>query len=90
MILKTHYHLPPAPTTSPTVQPDDMMGSHRDGENSPQERPRASEEEEKVVADGTSRTDAGGEFVSQTEVETENEVTQLADRQFELAMVRQQ
>ena len=47
MILKTHYHLParrPAPTISPTVQPDDKMGGHRDGEISPQERPRASEE----------------------------------------------
>ena len=45
MILKTRYHLP-APTTSTTVQLDDTMGGHRDEENSPQERPRASEEEE--------------------------------------------
>ena len=47
MILKTYYHLParPAPITSPTVQPDDMMGRHRDGEQNPQERPRASGEE---------------------------------------------
>ena len=36
MILKTNYHLPvrrPAPKTS--VQPDDVMGEHRAGENSP-------------------------------------------------------
>ena len=43
MILKTRYSLP-APTTSPRrMQPDETRG-HRDGENSPQERPRASEE----------------------------------------------
>ena len=37
MILKTRYNFPP-PTTSPrTVQPDDVMRGHRDGENSPQE-----------------------------------------------------
>ena len=37
MILKTYYHLPvrrPAPKTS--VQPDDVIGGHRAGENSPQ------------------------------------------------------
>ena len=36
MILKTNYHLPvrrPAPETS--VQPDDVIGEHRAGENSP-------------------------------------------------------
>ena len=89
MILKTHYHLParPAPKTSPTVQPDDVTGGHRDGQNSPRERPRASKEEEKMVADDTSSTDEGGDFVSQTEAETDNEATQLADRYFELAMV---
>ena len=43
-----------------------------------------------MVADGTSSTDEGGNFVSQTEVETDNEATQLADRHFELAMVKQQ
>ena len=53
MILKTRCHLP-APTTSPrTVLPDDAMRGHQDGENSPQERPRASEEKEEVVANGT-------------------------------------
>ena len=46
MILKTRYNLP-APTTSPrTVQPGDVMRGHRDGENRPQGRPRASEEKE--------------------------------------------
>ena len=50
MILKTYYPPParPAPKPSRTVQPDDTMGGHRGGENGPQERPRASEGEEKV------------------------------------------
>ena len=74
MITKTRYHLP-APTTSRTVQPGDTMGGHRNGENSPQERPRASEEEEKVVVDGTSSTEEGGDFISQTEVGVDNEAT---------------
>ena len=91
MIINTRYHLP-APTTSRTVQPDDTMKGHRDGENSPQERPRASEEEEKVVANGTPSTDEGGDFISQTKVgtRTDNEATQLADLQFELVIFRQQ
>ena len=89
MILKTHYNIPPAPTTSPTVQPDDMMGEHWDGENSPQERPRASEEEERVVVDGTSSTDEKEDFISQTEVGTDHEPSQLADHFFELTMLRQ-
>ena len=90
MILKTRYNLPP-PTTSPrTVQPDDVMRGHRDGENSPQERPRASEEKEEVVVNGTPRTDEGGDFISQIEVETDHEPTQLADRHSELAILRQQ
>ena len=72
-----------------TVQPDDVMG-HRDGENSPQERPRASEEEERVVANGTPSTDEGGDFISQTEVGTDNELLQLVDRQFELVIFRHQ
>ena len=64
MILKTYYHRPAyqAPVTSPAVQPDDMMGRHRDGEHSPLERPQASQEEEKLVAKGTSSTDRGGRF----------------------------
>ena len=66
MILKTYIHLPArqALITSPAVQPDDMMGRHRDGEHNPLERPRASEEEENVVVDGISSTDNGGDFVS--------------------------
>ena len=37
MILKTYYYLPAhqAPVPSPAVQPDDMMGRHRDGEYNP-------------------------------------------------------
>ena len=90
MILKTRYHLP-APTTSPrTVQPDDVMGGHRDGENSPQKRPRASEENIEVVVNGTPSTDEGGGFISQTEVEIDHEPSKLADRHFELVIFRQQ
>ena len=92
MIIKTCY--PPleslAPKPSTTVQPDDIMGGHRDGKNSPQERPRASEEEENMVANGTSSTDERGDYISQTEVETDNEPLQLADRHFELVIFRQQ
>ena len=90
MIMKTHYDLPP-PTTSPrTVHPDDVMRGHRDGKNSPQERPRASEEKEEVVVNGTPSTDEGGDFISHIEVETDQEPTQLADRHSELAILRQQ
>ncbi|CAM9364144.1 unnamed protein product [Ascophyllum nodosum] len=90
MIMKTHYDLPP-PTTSPrTVHPDDVMRGHRDGKNSPQERPRASEEKEEVAVNGTPSTDEGGDFISHIEVETDQEPTQLADRHSELAILRQQ
>ena len=90
MILKTRYNLPP-PTTSPrTVQPDDVMRGHRDREYSPQERPRASEEKEEVVVNGTPSTDEGGNFISQIVVETDHEPTQLADRHSELVKLRQQ
>ena len=91
MILKTYYHPParPAPITSPTVQSDDKMGRHRDGEHNPLERPRASEEEKKVVADGTSSTHRGGDFVFRTEVGTDKETSQIAARHFKMAMFRQ-
>ena len=90
MILKTRYNLPP-PTTSPrTVQPDDVMRGHRNGENSPQEQPRASEEKEEVVVNGTSSTDEGGDFISQTEVEIDHEPSKLADHNFDLVIFRQQ
>ena len=89
MIMKIHYNLPP-PTTPRTVHPDDVMREHRDGENSPQERRRASEEKEEVVVNGTSSTDAGGDFISQIEVETDQKPTQLADHHSELAILRQQ
>ena len=89
MILKTYYHLPTA--TSPrTVQPDEVMRGHRDGENSPQERPRVSEGKEEVVVSGTPSTGEGGDFVIQTKVETDNEPLQLADRHFEPVIFRQQ
>ena len=90
VILKIRYHLP-APTTSPrTVQPDDVMRGHRDRENSPQERPRASEEKEDVVANGTPTTEEEGNFISQTEVEIDHQPSKLADRHSELVIFRQQ
>ena len=67
-----------------------MMGRHRDGEHDPLERPQASEEEDKMVADGISHVDQGGGFVFQTEVETDLKTSQVAARHFELAMFRQQ
>ena len=72
------------------MHPDDVMRGHRDGENSPQERPQASEEKEEVVVNGTPSTDEGRDFISQIEVETDQEPTQLADRHSELAILRQQ
>ena len=45
--------------TSLDVQPDDLTGKHRDGEPNPLERPKAPEEEDKVVADGTPHADQG-------------------------------
>ena len=88
MILKTDYYLPArqAPMTSPAVQPDDMIGRHRNGENNPLEQPQVSEEEKNMVADGTSSTDKGGDFVSQTEIGMDHEASQVAARHFELAM----
>ena len=67
-----------------------MMRRHRDGENSPQERPRASEEKEEVVVNGTLSTNEGGDSISQTKVETDHEPLQLADRHFNLVIFRQQ
>ena len=68
MILKTYYHLPAhqALVTSLVVQLNDIMGLHRDGEHNPLERSRASEEKEKVVADGTSSIDQEGDFFSKS------------------------
>ena len=89
-ILKTRYHLQ-APITSPRiVYPDDVMRGHRDGENSPQERPRASEEKEEVVANVTPSTDEAKNFISQTKVEIDQEPSKLADHHFELVIFRQQ
>ena len=66
------------------------MRGHRDGDNRPQERPRASEEKEEVVANGIPSTDDGGDFISQTEVEIDQKPSKLADRHFELMIFRQQ
>ena len=77
MTLKTYYNLPAhqAPVTSPAVQPDDMMGRHRDGDHNPVERPHVLEEEEQGVTDGTSSTDQGEDFVFQTEVGMDHEAS---------------
>ena len=90
MFMKTHYDLPPPITSPRTVHPDDVMRGHRDGENSPQERPRASGEKEEVAVNGTPSTDEGGDFISQIEIETDHEPLQLADRHFKLVIFRQQ
>ena len=49
--------------TSLQVQPDDMMGKHRDWEHNPLERPQALEEEDKVVTDGTLHAGQGENHV---------------------------
>ena len=72
------------------VQPDDIMGRHRDREHNPLERPQASEEKDNVSADGTSHMDQVGNFGFQTEVGVNLEASQVAARHFELAMFRQQ
>ena len=75
--------------TSPAVQPDDME-RHRDGEHHPLERPHVLKDEEKVVTDGTWSTDQGGDLLFQIEVGMDHEASQVAAREFELAMFRQQ
>ena len=76
--------------TSLEVQPDDMMGRHRDGEHNPLERPQASEKESQTVTDGTSHLDQGRDFVFQTEVGMDLETSQVTAHHFELVMFRQQ
>ena len=73
------------------MQPDDLTGKHRDGEPNPLERPKAPEEEDKVVADGTPHADQGEKNVFQTEVGMDLETSRVAARHFvNLAMFRQQ
>ena len=43
-----------------------------------------------MVVNSTPSTDEGGDFISQTEVETDHEPSQPADRHFELGIFRQQ
>ena len=77
--------------TSLAVQPDDMTSKHRDGEQNPLERPQVSENEDKVVADGTSHADQGEIFVFQAEVRMNLETSQVAARRFvRQPIVRQQ
>ena len=92
MILKAYYHFPArqASVISPAVQPNDMTVRHRDGKHSPLERPQASDEEEKMAADGTSSTDQEGDFVFQTEGGKDSETPQIATHYFALVIDRQQ
>ena len=76
--------------TSLSVQLDDMTGNHRDGEQNPLEQPQASEEEDKVVADGILHPDQGGKFCVQAEVGMDLKTRQVAARHFVLAMIQQQ
>ena len=71
------------------VQPDDITGKHRDGEQNPLERAQVLEKEDKVVADGILHPDQGGNFFFQAEVEMDLETIQVAARHFVLEMVRQ-
>ena len=105
MILKAYYQAPVRSQqqgissysqeeqleTSLGVQPDDMIvGRHHDGKHNPLERPQASEEEDKMIANDPSHMDQGGDFVFQTEVGMNLEASQVTARHFELAMFRQQ
>ena len=45
-------------------QLNDTTGKHRDGEHNPLERPQVSEDEDKVVADGTSHAGQGKKYFS--------------------------
>ena len=73
------------------VQPDDMTGKHRDGEQNPLARPQVSEDEDEVVADGISHADQRENFVFQVEIEMGLETSQVAVRHFvSLPIDRQQ
>ena len=76
--------------TSLEVQPDGITGKNRDGEHNPLDRPQVSNNEDKVVVDGTPNADQGGDFVFQAEVGMNLETSQAAARNFELEMSRQQ
>ena len=103
MVLKTYYQAPARPQlkevllcaqekqleTSLGVQPDDMTGKHRDGDHNLLERPQVSEKKEKLVSDVTSPADQGGDFVFQTEVGMNLEISKVAAHHFELTMFRQ-
>ena len=105
MILKAYYQAPVCSQqqeipscsqeeqleTSLGVQPDDIIvGRYRDVKHNPLERPQASEEEDKMIANDPSHVDQGEDFVFQTEVGMNLEASQVAARHFELAMFRQQ
>ena len=68
MSLRAHGRKGEKLETSLAVQPDDMTGKRRDGEQHPPARAQVSEEEDKVVADGISHLDQGGDFFIQAEV----------------------
>ena len=65
------------------VQPDDMTGKHRNGEQNPLERAQSSEDEDKMVADGTPHVNQKSNFVFQAEVWIDLEPSQVDGRHFE-------
>ena len=68
-----------------------MTGKHRDGEQNPLERPQVSEDDDKMVANGTSHADQGEKIGFQAEVRMDLETPQVAARHFvRLSIDRQQ
>ena len=73
------------------VEPTNMTGKHRDGEQNPLERAQFSEDESKVVGGGTSHADQGENFVFQAEVRIDLETARVDVRHFvRLPIDRQQ
>ena len=103
MVLKSYYQAPVYPQqyevsscsqekqleTSLEVQSDDMTGKHRDEDHNPLQRPHVLKDEDKVIANGTSHADQGGDFVLQTEVGMNLKTSQVVASHFELAMFQQ-
>ena len=65
-----------------TVQPDGITGKYRDGEQNPLEQAQVSEDEDKVVADGTPQADQGERFFFQAEADVVLETSRVAARHF--------
>ena len=67
--------------TSLKVQSGGMTGKHRGGEHNPLERPQASEEEDKVVVDGSSHA-SQGDLLFRADVGKDSETAQVTARHF--------